>query len=332
MGAAKVIASVPLEVGGRAPARDLLCQAGYELIELAGPRPEVPEEVRTRYVGVAAILAGMEHLNGATLAAASELRVIARSGVGFDTVDVPWCTAHGIVVTNTPGALSDAVAEETMALMLALTRHLVTGNQSVKAGGYDVPYGDDLGTLVLGVIGGGHIGSEVIQRAVAFGMRVLCCDPWVPAARLQALGAQPASLAELLPQADIVTLHVPLTPETRQLVNADFLVQMKPGSRLLNTARGGLVDEAALIEALNRGHLASAGLDCQASEPPTGQSLELVRLPQVVAMPHAGSKTRATRQRMALWAARSIDDVLQGRTPEHVVNPQVLPQLHLNPR
>jgi phosphoglycerate dehydrogenase-like enzyme len=329
MGAARVIASVPLAVGGQAPARDLLRQAGYDLIELAGSRPDVPEEVRTRYLGVAAILAGMEPLNGTTLAAASDLRVIARSGVGFDTVDVAWCTAHGIVVTNTPGALSDAVAEETMALMLALTRHLVTGNQSVKAGGYDVPYGDDLGTLVLGVIGGGHIGSEVIRRALAFGMRVLCCDPGVPAARLHALGAQSASLAELLPQADIVTLHLPLTPQTRQLVNADFLAQMKPGSRLLNTARGGLVDEAALIEALNRGHLAGAGLDCQASEPPTGRSLDLVRLPQVVAMPHAGSKTTATRQRMALWAARSIDDVLQGRTPEHVVNPQVLPSLRL---
>ncbi|MBT4503084.1 MAG: hypothetical protein HOC74_35455, partial [Gemmatimonadetes bacterium] len=146
------------------------------------------------------------------------------------------------------------------------------------------------------------------------------------------LGGELVALDELLPRTDIVTFHLPLTPESQNMVNAEFLAKMKQGSYLVNTARGGVVDEPALLEALQNGHLAGAGLDVQASEPAVGVSLELVKLENVVAMPHSGSKTYATRERMSMWAAQSIVDMFQGKTPEHVVNREVLEKLDLKAR
>jgi D-3-phosphoglycerate dehydrogenase / 2-oxoglutarate reductase len=328
----RVLVSVPIEFNGRAPARDLLEQAGFEVVFHTFSPGFPVAEVREQVAGFAAVLAGSEPLNPSTLERADSLRIVARNGVGYDAIDVDYCTRRGIVLTNTPGALSDAVAEETFGLILALTRHIAAGDRTVKAGGYDVPYGEDLAALTLGVIGGGNIGIEVVRRALAFKMRVLVHDPYVDQARIRALGAEPVSLEELLPRADIVTLHLPLTPKSRNLVDEVFLGRMKQGSLLINTARGGIVDEAALIAALASGRLAGAGLDCQATEPASGLSLELVRLANVVAMPHAGSKTFSTRERMSRWAAQSIVDLLQGKTPEHVVNREVLDQLHLAPR
>lgn len=329
MATPRVLVSVPLEFRGQAPARDLLVEAGFEVVHPPQQPAGSVEETRERLAGIDGILAGMEPLNADTLSRAQQLRVIARSGVGYDAVDVSYCTSRGIVVTNTPGALSDAVAEETFGLILALTRHLCAGDRAVKAGQYDVPYGEDLAVLTLGVVGGGHIGGEVVRRALAFKMRVLVHDPYVDPDRIRGLGAEAVSLDDLLATADVVTLHLPLTPQSRHLVDVGFLGRMKPGSLLVNTARGGVIDEEALIAALQSGHLAGAGLDVQAAEPATGRSLDLVQLPNVVAMPHAGSKTWATRVRMSMWAARSIVDVLQGRAPEHVVNREVLAGLGL---
>ncbi|MEW6750479.1 MAG: phosphoglycerate dehydrogenase [Candidatus Latescibacterota bacterium] len=328
----RVLVSVPIEFRGRAPARDLLEQAGCHVVYVPGRVGPAEEDVRRHVADVHAVLAGSEPLNAATLAQAQSLRVIARNGVGYDAIDVEYCTRRGIVLTNTPGALSDAVAEETFGLILALTRHIALGDRTVKAGGYDVPYGEDLAAMTLGVLGGGHIGAEVVRRARAFRMRVLVHDPFVEAACIRALEAEPVDLEALLSQADIVTLHMPLTPQSRNLVDAGFLGCMKPGSYLINTARGGVVDEEALIAALESGHLAGAGLDVQVHEPAKGTSLKLVQLPNVVAMPHAGSKTYSTRLRMAAWAAQSILDVLQGRQPEHVVNREVLAGLGLRAR
>ena len=325
----RVLVSCPIEFKGKAPARDLLEEAGYEVVYLPGKLGKDDAEVRRQLVGIAAILAGGEHLNAATMDEAESLKVIARNGVGYDAIDVAYCSERGVVLTTTPGALSDAVAEEAFGLILALTRHIVTGDHTVKGGGYDVPYGEDLAAMTLGVIGGGHIGSEVVRRGLAFRMRVLVHDPYVDPSRIEAMEAVPASREELLAQSDIVTLHTPLTPESQGLVDADFLERMKPGSYLINTSRGGVVDEEALMAALQSGHLAGAGLDCQVNEPAKGLSLELVRLENVVAMPHAGSKTFATRERMSIWAARSIVDVLEGRKPEHVVNREVLEKLDL---
>jgi phosphoglycerate dehydrogenase-like enzyme len=276
------------------------------------------------------LLAGSENLNAATLDQADSLKVIARNGVGYDKVDLDYCTERGILVTYTPGAMSDAVADQVFALLLGMTRQIVSGDQTVKtAGKYDVPIGEDLSAMTLGLVGCGRIGAEVVRRALGFRMRVLVHDPWVDDSVIQEMGAEAVDRETLLGTSDAISLHTPMTDQNKDMVDRSFLAAMKAGSYLINTARGGLVDEAALMEALQSGHLQGAGLDCQATEPPTGTSLDLVRLPQVLALPHTGSKTNAARERMSILAAQSIVDVLQGRVPQYVVNTDVLEQLDL---
>lgn len=326
----RILSSVEIEFQGQSQARALMGRAGFA-IEVRQPQPGWPDaETRTKLDGFNALLAGGENLNAATMDRATQLKIIARNGVGFDKVDLDYCTQRGIVVTNTPGAMADAVADLTFALLLGMVRSLRLGDQRVKAEGtYDVPVGEDLCVMTLGLVGCGRIGTEVVRRARGFKMQVLVHDPYLDDAQIRALGAEPADRAALLSQADAVTLHLPLAEQNRHLVNAEFLGLMKKGSYLINTARGGLVDEAALIAALDSGHLAGAGLDCQATEPPQGQSLDLVRRDEVLALPHTGSKTLSARKRMALVAAQSIVALLQGRVPDHVVNKKVLDKLDL---
>ena len=325
----RVIVTVNMEFRGRSPARELFEDAGFEVLAQRGSPGWPDEETRGKLAGVDAIIAGAENFNSQTMANADRLRIIARNGVGYDKVNLELCTERGVVVTNTPGAMADAVADHAIALLLSMVRHIVGGDRAVKEGDYLVPIGEDLAAMTLGLVGCGHIGAETASRARAFKMRVLVCDPWAQPSRIQELGASLVSLEELQRQADVISLHLPLTKESISMVNAGFLSSMKPGSFLVNTARGGLVDEAALIEALQSGHLAGAGLDCQATEPPEGVSLELVRLPSVVAMPHSASNTITARERMSRVAAQAIVDCLRGRRPEFVVNPAVLDKLDL---
>ena len=326
----RVLTSVHIEFKGRSPATEMMEQTGIEVIAQP-PRPGWPDdETLEKLVGIDGLLAGSENLNASTLNQADSLKVIARNGVGYDKVDLDYCTEHGIVVTYTPGAMSDAVADQVFALLLGMTRQLVSGDQTVKtAGKYDVPIGEDLSAMTLGLVGCGRIGAEVVRRALGFRMRVLVHDPWVDDSVIQEMGAEAVDRETLLGTSDAITLHTPMTDQNKDMVDCSFLAAMKAGSYLINTARGGLVDEAALIEALQSGHLQGAGLDCQATEPPTGTSLDLVRLPQVLALPHTGSKTNAARERMSIWAAQSIVDVFQGRVPQYVVNTDVLERLDL---
>ena len=330
MSQARVLISTDVEFGGARPAPELLAQAGFQVDCQPGTKGWPNAETRARLPGVDAYLAGGEHFDADTLDRADRLKIIARNGVGYDRVDLDLCTELGIVVTNTPGAMADAVADEALALMLALVRHLLAGDRTVKSGGYEVPVSEDLAAMTLGLVGCGLIGSEVARRAAAFKMRLLVHDPWADAGLVASLGADLVGLDQLLTQADVVSLHTPLTGANAGMVDRAFLQAMKPGSLLINTARGGLVDEAALIDALQSGHLAGAGLDCQASEPPQGLSLDLVRLDRVLAMPHAASKTLTARRRMSVVAAQSIAQCLQGQVPQHVVNKEVLAQLSLS--
>ncbi|NKB66589.1 MAG: hypothetical protein GKR89_05975 [Candidatus Latescibacteria bacterium] len=329
MPSAQVFISTDVEFNGETPAPDLLTQAGFQVHCQTGTKGWPNEETRARLPGVDAFLAGGEYFNAETLDQADRLKIIARNGVGYDRIDLDLCTQRGIIVTNTPGAMADAVADEALALMLALIRHLLPGDRTVKAGGYDVPVGEDLAAMTLGLVGCGLIGSEVARRAAAFKMRILVHDPWADADTVAALGAELVALDQLLAQSHVVSLHTPLTDANAGMVDGAFLQAMPRGSFLINTARGGLVDEAALISALQSGHLAGAGLDCQASEPPQGLSLELVRLDQVLAMPHSASKTLTARRRMSLVAAQGIAQCLQGKVPDHVVNKAVLDNLSL---
>ena len=323
----RVLVRAKLKFHDPCPVLTFFEEANCEVAYLPGSAPWPEEETREQLADMDGILAGGDYGNPFTLEKAERLKVIARSGVGYDRIDLDLCSERGIVVTNTPGAMADAVADEALALMLALIRRVFEGDRQVKAGAYAVTVAEDLAAMTLGLVGCGRIGAEVARRAAAFKMRILVYDPWVEAAAIEALGAAQVSLDELLAQADVISLHTPLSSDNEGMINADFLGRMKAGSYLLNTARGPLVDEAALIEALKNGPVAGAALDCQATEPPTGISLELVRLENVIAMPHAASNTITARERMALWAAQSIVDCLEGRVPEHVVNKEVIDRL-----
>ncbi len=320
----RAVITVNLDIGGRRPSAEIFDAAGIDWEHRYGGPDWLDEDTRVALSGADAILAGAERLNESTMARADRLKVVCRNGVGYDRVDVDYCTRRGIVVTYTPGVMADAVADLAMGLLLAVVRGLSTGDRSVKAGGYEVAMGEDLASMTLGLLGCGRIGVEVVRRALGFRMRVLVHDPWVAPEDLREIGAEPVSLEGLLAGADAISLHLPMSQENARIVDAGFLRRMKPGSWLINTARGGLVDEAALISALEDGHLAGAGLDCQATEPPAGDSARLAALAQVVATPHSGSNTVTARTRMAQVGARDIVAVLQGRRPRHVVNPEVL--------
>jgi D-3-phosphoglycerate dehydrogenase / 2-oxoglutarate reductase len=326
----RCIITVGLDIGGRQPAAEILDAAGFVWTHKYGAPHWADDATHAALQGMSAILAGSETFDANTLRDATALKVIARNGVGYDKVDLDACTERGIVVTYTPGVMADAVADLSMALLLGAVRHIATGDRIIKSGGYDVPIGEDLPSMTLGLLGCGRIGAETVRRARGFRMRVLVHDPYVAADDLHKLGAEAVDRDTLLAEADAISLHVPMSADNANVVNAQFLAAMRPGSYLINTARGGLVDEKALLAALQSGHLAGAGLDCQATEPPVGVSAELVALDNVVASPHSGSLTITARIRMAELAARSMVDVLQGRVPEQIVNHEVLAKLSLS--
>ncbi|MCC6616316.1 MAG: phosphoglycerate dehydrogenase [Anaerolineae bacterium] len=304
--------------------QEVLAEAGYELVNSPQDRPLKANELGALLADpqiVGAIL-GLDEVNSAALEAAQALRVISRFGVGVDNVDLAAATARGIVVTNTPGANSIAVAELTLALMLALARHVTRHDRAIRQGNWSVVSGMELHGQTLGIIGLGRIGQETAQRAAAFGMRILYYDPVPPSPEVvSALNATPCTLDELLADSDVVSLHLPLMDETRNLIDADALAGMKPGALLINTARGGLVDEAALYEALAQNKLGGAAFDAFAKEPSTGNPL--LELENFIATPHSGSATRQTTLRMGLMAAENALAVLRGERPVHVVNPEV---------
>ncbi|MDH7570126.1 MAG: phosphoglycerate dehydrogenase [Armatimonadota bacterium] len=253
--------------------------------------------------------------------AADRLKVIARAGVGVDNIDVPAATRRGIVVVNSPGGNTMAAAEQTLALLFAVARNTAQAHQSVKAGRWERSrfLGVELYNKVLGVIGLGKIGSHVARAAQGLGMRVLVSDPYVTVEHAQRLGVELVDLAELISTADFITLHVPYSQSTRHLIGEKEFAAMKPGVRLVNCARGGVVDEAALVRAIESGKVAGAGLDVFEQEPPPEDS-PLRRLDQVVLTPHLGASTREAQVNVAVDVAEQVIDVLNGRPARSAVN------------
>jgi len=253
---------------------------------------------------------------------APRLKVVGRHGVGLDNVDVAAATDLGIYVVNTPQANAEAVAEHTLGLMIALFKHIVAGDRELRAGNWDARYrlvGHELKGCTLGVVGCGRIGSRVAQMAhAAFDVHILYHDA-VPRPELEArLGAKRLGLEELLQRADCVTLHVPLTPATRELIGERELALMKPTAFLINTSRGPVVDEAALIQALQAGRIAGAALDVYATEPlPTDSPL--LDVENVIVTPHMAAHTVEALRNMSL-VAKDVIAVLEGREPAHWVN------------
>jgi D-3-phosphoglycerate dehydrogenase len=274
--------------------------------------PEIaPDALRATVGGFdGLVVRSRTRVTAEVIAAGARLRVIGRAGVGLDTIDVAAAEARGIRVLNTPQASTVAVAELTLGLMLALARLIPTGDAALKRGEWlkKQLMGAELHGKTLGVIGLGRIGSAVVARARAFGMRALAHDPYLDPAEIAARGAEAAELDELLAASDYLAVHVPLDGGTRGLLDATRLARCKPGARLVCCARGGVVDEDALLTALDNGRIAGAALDVFSVEPP-GRS-RLVEHPRVIATPHIGAMTREAQDRAALDIAEQIVGVL----------------------
>ncbi len=261
----------------------------------------------------------------AILEAATKLQIVGRAGVGVDNIDVAAATELGVIVVNSPAGNTVAVAELALGMMISLVRKLNPAHNSVTAGQWQRSkfLGTELYGKTLGIVGVGRIGVEVARRAAAFGMTILGFDPFLTTARAAQLGIEALSVEEVLKRSDFVTLHTPLTKETRHLINAQSLATMKPGAIILNCARGGIIDEAALYEALKAGKLGGAGLDVYEIEPPKDNPL--CTLDNVLLTPHLGASTEEAQVEVALDVARQIVDVLGGNSPSSAVNLPSLP-------
>ncbi len=257
------------------------------------------------------LIAGLDEIDAAALAAAPQLQVIARYGVGVDNVDLHAARSRGIVVTNTPAANAASVAELAVALLLLLARPVLAAAAETRQGAWPRLPGLSLAGKTVGLVGLGAIGKQVARRLAAFDCRLLAYDVAPDEAFLQAHGVKYAPLDALLAQADFVSLHAPLLPETRGLVNAAFLRAMKPGAMLVNTARGEIVDEQALYAALLDGHLRGAALDAFQLEPPAPDN-PLLALPNVIATPHMGAHTDGAAGAMGRMALHNCLAVLRG--------------------
>ncbi|MDE0167953.1 MAG: D-glycerate dehydrogenase [bacterium] len=302
----------------------------------------IEENCRVRFVDMASPrvhqLAALHNAQGVLLnpltpadteffEAAPRLRVLSTASVGYDTIHVAEATRRGVVVCHTPGVLTAAVADLTMVLVISLARRLFDNERYVRSGGWargdPLPeLGSDVGGKTLGVVGFGRIGQEVTRRMQGFGMRTLWYDavadphPQAPASRYRPLD-------ELLRESDFVTVHADLNDASRHLIGAEELQMMKPTAYLINTARGGLVDQRALTEALRGGSIAGAALDVLETEPPAPDD-PLLRLPNVVCLPHIGTATTETRRRMRELAVQNLLAALAGEIPPAIVNPEVV--------
>jgi D-3-phosphoglycerate dehydrogenase len=308
------------------------------------PTPQITEQLRNRVemrivapdqsdlaeslIIAEALLVRLFPVTAEVIAQSPHLKVIGRHGVGVDTVDVAAATTLGIPVVHTPQANSDAVAEHAVMLMLAVAKRLVNMDHTVREQrwtGQAPPGGLELRGKTAGIVGMGQVGRRVAHLCgVGFGMKVLGYDPLLEADQFPAFIARTEHLGDLLSRADIVSLHIPLTPETHHLINTERLAQMKPGAILINTARGGLVDAVALADTLTSGCLTGAALDVFEEEPPRADN-PLLKLDAkyVTFTPHAAGRTDRSLQQMAEMVCNGILAVLNGDRPSNVVNPEV---------
>jgi len=302
-----------------APGLDLLRQAGVELDERHGLTGAALQEALRAADGV--IVRSGTRLTAELLDNPGKLRVVVRAGVGVDNIDVAAATRHGIVVMNTPGGNTVSTAEHTVTLLLALARHIPTADASTRQGRWERTkfVGTQVAGKTVGVVGLGRIGREVARRAAGLDMKVVGYDPFLSPERAGQLGIESVpDLGQLLPRCDFLTVHTPLTDETRDLIGARELTLLKPGARVLNCARGGIINEAALAEALRSGHLAGAALDVFVEEPPGDHPL--LKLANVVVTPHLGASTVEAQVSVAREAAQLLIDFLTRGIVQFAVN------------
>jgi D-3-phosphoglycerate dehydrogenase len=281
-----------------------------------------------------ALLNTVVPITARTIAAMSRCQVIVRSGVGVDNVDVAAASAAGIVVANVPDASIEEVSNHALALLLACSRKIVVLDRALRAGTWSRALFPPMGTLygqTLGLVGFGRIARALAAKAQALQMRVLTADPLVPAAEVRRAGAEPVELDRLLAEADFVSLHAPLLPDTQHVIGAVQLQLMKPSAYLINTARGPLIDQSALVAALQSGRIAGAGLDVFEHEPLPADD-PLLQLPNVVLTPHAAAYSDRGIRELRRRTGEAAADVLRGSWPRGVANPAVAPRYPLSPR
>jgi D-3-phosphoglycerate dehydrogenase / 2-oxoglutarate reductase len=277
--------------------------------------------------GVEGVVVRMAPFTREIIAAADALKVIGRHGVGVDNIDIKAATERGIIVTNTPNANATSVVEHTLTVIGALAKHVVVRDRAIRAGNWEIRENYkaiDLDGKTLGLVGLGRIGSIIARRAaVAYNMKVIAFDPYVTPEAAKELGVTLVKqIDDIFRQADVVSLHTPLTPETRGYVNATRLRLMKPTAFLINFSRGEVVDEKALYDALKTGVIAGAAIDVYDPEPPLRDN-PLFTLENILLSPHSAALTQECVIRMAIGAAEGVVDVLSGRRPQFVVNPEV---------
>ena len=314
------------------PGPSLLREAGGTVTSNPDDRILSRDELCAAVDGCDAVVCLLTDAIDATVletAAARGVRIVANMAVGYNNIDVAAAQRLGIAVTNTPGVLTEATADLAWALILAVARRVVEGDREMRSGrfrGWGPLYmlGGDVTGRTLGLVGPGRIAVAVAERARGFRMRLLYHGRR-PSPELEALGARGVGFEELLAESDFVSLHVPLNAQTEHLVDAGALARMKPTAYLINTARGPVVDEAALVEALKGGRIAGAGLDVYEHEPAMAEGL--ADCPNAVLLPHLGSASIATRAAMSRMAAENVIAALEDRRPPNLVNPEVWPPL-----
>jgi len=306
MGNWKILLTDGLEDNGKE-----ILRASAEVVDQSGISAEDLLKVVGEYEAL--IVRGRTKVTNAVFEAGKKLKVVGRAGVGVDNIDLEAAKAHHVTVVNSPLATTVAVAELTLSLMLSLVREIPRADASMKSGKWLKKEfeGRELYGKTLGVLGFGRIGSAVAARAKAFEMKVLAYDPVVPAEEIRARGGEPVSLDDLLKQSDMITMHMPLTSESRHLLNREAFSKMKDGVYIVCAARGGVIDEDALLEALNSGKVAGAALDVFATEPP-GET-ELVAHPHVIDTPHVGAQTVEAQTRAAHDIAEEVLNALAGK-------------------
>ncbi|HEX8036976.1 MAG TPA: phosphoglycerate dehydrogenase [Ktedonobacterales bacterium] len=325
-GRARILVADPIATEGVAILREIA-----EVDERHGLSADSLKEMIGRYDAL--VVRSETKVTAAIIEAGARLRVIARAGVGVDNIDVEAASRRGVVVVNSPTGNIAAAAEHTIALLFAMARHIPAANAALRAGRWERSrfVGAELRGKTLGIVGLGKVGIEVARRAGdgGLGMRLLAADPYASPETARKLNVELMTLDELLPQVDFLTVHTALTAATRGIIGGAELAQMRPTARVINCARGGVIDEAALLEALQEGRIAGAALDVFTKEPPEAGSVAraLIEHPNVVATPHLGASTEEAQVNVAVDVAEQIADILHGGVPRAAVNaPLILPE------
>jgi glyoxylate reductase len=308
------------------PGPAILAEAA-EVVTYPAGQPLDEASIRQAAEGCVGIVSQLMDPIRETVLSTPGLKIVSNVAVGFDNIDVPTATAHKVMVTNTPGVLDDATADFAFTLLMAAARRIVEADSFTRQGRFrgwaiDMMLGADVHGATLGLIGVGRIGRGVAHRAKGFNMRVLYYDPQpLPPDAERDLGATRVDLGRLLAESDFVSVHVPLTPETQHLLSTPQFAQMKRTAILINTSRGPVIDEAALVDALNAKKIAGAAMDVYEREPAVHPGL--IPMPNVVLAPHIASATVRTRSEMSAMAARNMATAVRGGRPPNLLNPEV---------